>query len=82
MYLFEQARANGFEYAGTVIESIQQSKNQFVAMSGLRLFGQIADLFTDKNKLPPRRRGIMLTDKKELEKINEKKLAQGQRISM
>ncbi len=75
-YWLSQAAAQGNEYAGLLLERMEDSKTSVAALAVVRLLHSISKVFQD-NSLPKRSPIGMRTDRKLLQRIQEKKIAMG-----
>jgi hypothetical protein len=73
----------GNQYAEQMLYSIQKHKNTFITSSSLRLLQSVASLITKKAQAEEKKKKItQATEKKEMQKINEKKQAHGLKPTM
>ena len=75
-YWLSQSAAQGNEYAGLLLERLDQPKAPGAALAVIRLLHSMSRVFQD-NSLPKRSPVGMRTDRKLLQKIREKKIAMG-----
>ena len=75
-YWLSRAAAQGNEYAGLLLERMDQPKAPGAALAVIRLLHSMSRVFQD-NSLPKRSPVGMRTDRKLLQKIREKKIAMG-----
>ena len=75
-YWLSRAAAQGSEYAGLLLERMDQPKAPGAALAVIRLLHSMSRVFQD-NSLPKRSPVGMRTDRKLLQKIREKKIAMG-----
>ena len=75
-YWLSQAAAQGNEYAGLLLERMEEPKAPVATLAVIRLLHSMSRIFQD-NSLPKRSPMGMQTDRKLLQKIREKKIAMG-----
>ncbi len=75
-YWLSQAAIQGNEYAGLLLERMEEPKAPVAALAVIRLLHSMSRIFQD-NSLPKRSPMGMQTDRKLLQKIREKKIAMG-----
>ncbi len=75
-YWLSRAAAQGNEYAGLLLERMEEPKTPVAALAVVRLLHSMSRIFQD-NSLPKRSPVGMRADRKLLQKIREKKIAMG-----
>lgn len=74
--LLKSAAEQGNEYAATILQNQDNYLKYSMAMSAMRLFGYIGNLFGKKFNTDKSKTGFRI-DKKQYAQIQEKKMAQG-----
>ncbi len=76
-YWLEQAAAQGQPYAAFFLEHFREVRSPAASLAVARLLVQLGKLFEDKQ---PEQKPMKQTDKKQREKLREKRLALGQQV--
>lgn len=76
-YWLEQAAAQGHPYAAFFLEHFREVRSPAASLAVARLLVQLGKLFEDKQ---PEQKPMKQTDKKQREKLREKRLALGQQV--